>query len=207
MARTADRSAYPPVIGIPGGGLVGAHWAQNDEVASIGRRGEQRTASVLDALASERGPTVLHDLVIPIPGIAANIDHVLVSGHVVVIFDTKVWRPGFYWTLGKTRRGIERFPAADKRTLPMACDAIGSLLDRSGIRHHKIKLLMVVWPSNDRARCSLWAYRPQGATHVVTGQRIERGARTMLPSKPADQAIVTALVPLVSSIRSGKVRH
>ena len=195
------------MIGVPGGGLVNAHWAQNDEVAAIGRRGERRTANALDVLASENGPTVLHDLVIPITGITANIDHVFVSGHTVVIVDTKVWRPGFYWTVGKTRRGLSLFPAADKRTLPMAADAIGALLDRSGIRYHKTKLLMVVWPSNDRARCSLWAYRPQGAAQVVTGGRIERGARTILPSKPADQAIVAALAPLVSSIRNGRVRR
>ena len=63
----------------------------------VGRRAELRTAQVLDRLASQPGgPTVLHDLAIPIPNISANIDHVVVSGRRVLIVDSKGWRPARY---------------------------------------------------------------------------------------------------------------
>ena len=76
-----DETDVPGVLGRAGGSLVGASWAAHAAVARVGRRAELRTADVLDRLASKHaGPTVLHALSIPIPGISANIDHVVVPG-------------------------------------------------------------------------------------------------------------------------------
>ena len=73
------------VIGIPGGGLVGASWAASEEVAEVGRRGELLTAAVLDRLAHPEGPTVLHDLLLSgVWGVRVNVDHVVVSGRRMV---------------------------------------------------------------------------------------------------------------------------
>src|SRR5690606_3467832 len=116
----------PPgrVVGRAGFGLaVGdVSWAANDQVAAVGAAGEERTAIELGRIAARPGgPTVLHDLAIPIPGFTANIDHALVFGHRVVLIDTKKWKPGFYWTVaGRTRRGLEAVPHADRKTMVMA---------------------------------------------------------------------------------------
>ena len=83
-----------PGLGRPGGSLVGATWAANAAAAKVGRAAELKTALVLDGLAARPGgPTVLHDLGIPIPNISANIDHVVVSGRRVLVIDSKGWRP------------------------------------------------------------------------------------------------------------------
>lgn len=95
-----SREAKGLVVGRPGAGLSGSPaWAVNGQVVHIGRQGELRTASVLDAAAQRHGFTVLHDLHIPLPGITANVDHVVVSGRRVLLIDAKVWRPGTYWTI------------------------------------------------------------------------------------------------------------
>ena len=114
------------VIGIPGGGLVDASWAANEEVAEIGRRGELLTAAVLDRLARPDGPTVLHDLLLPAAsGVRVNVDHVVVSGRRVVLVDSKCWQPGRYWTaLGRTRRGLKPRPA--RRQARRSCCRCGT---------------------------------------------------------------------------------
>jgi hypothetical protein len=122
------------VFGHAGGSLVGASWAANDAVARVGRRAELQSAVVLDRLASRPdGPTVLHDLAIPIPGISANIDHVVVSGQRVLIIDSKGWKPARYWSVGgATFRGFRRFEHAKTRTLGMAHQALTGYLRGRG---------------------------------------------------------------------------
>src|SRR3954453_8392557 len=95
------------IYGTAAAGLNNAAWARNQDVADIGAAGEKRTAQILDGFAGKAA--ILHDLRIPIPGISANIDHVVVSGRRVLILDSKVWKPGIYWSLGgANRRGFER---------------------------------------------------------------------------------------------------
>lgn len=160
---------YGRVIGVPGGSLQHSEgWAANEDVARIGRTGELRTAEVLNRLAMRPGGAdVIHDCRIPIPGISANIDHIVVSGSDVWLIDSKVWKPGFYWTFrGVSRRGSERFPFADKKTLPMAEQAVRGFL-RTGARVH---CLLVVWPSSSQSSLRLGLYRPRGA-RAVAGPR------------------------------------
>lgn len=109
-------------IAAPGAGLAGSPlWAANASIARIGRQGELRTAALIDAAARRYGFTVLHDLRVPIPGFSANADHIVVSGRQVLLLDTKVWRPGFYWTFdGASFRGFSRFAPADKKTMKLA---------------------------------------------------------------------------------------
>lgn len=190
------------VIGSAGFGLKqdDVSWAANREVASIGARGEEATAKILNQIASRPGgPTVLHDVAIPIPGFTANIDHIIVSGRKVIIIDTKVWRPAFYWTLfGKTRRGMERFAPAEKKTMAMAADHIGSYLAKKGTPARILLPQVWVWPSSQRSKMSVWAMQiPHAKT--INGQVASARA---LKSKyqTADPSIVVALVPLVASI-------
>jgi hypothetical protein len=197
MATSATR-VPGQIIGRPGGSLTGATWAKNDAVARIGKAGEVRTAAVLDALALRPGgPTVMHDLRIPIPGINANIDHLLISGRTVFIVDAKVWKPGTYWTLnGRTRRGLSRFTPAEKKTMPMAVKAITGYLTSRDLAVRLATPLVVVWPSSERAAMHLWAMSSPGA-RVVSGRHFAARAHRLLDTKPADAALVIALTSLV----------
>lgn len=206
--RKHTANEYAPVLGIPGGGLTNATWAVNEEVAAIGQRGEEMTAALLNTIARIGGPTVMHDLRIPIPNITANIDHIVVSGKKVVIVDSKVWAPGFYWTLGgHTRRGLTRFPPADKRTVPMAVQSISRLLIGAGVKY-RLSSLLVVWPSSKSGSLSLWAYRPQrhengDMTRVVAVRANTIPVHRLFGSAPSDPDIVKALVPLLNKVGTG----
>ena len=187
------------VIGRAGGSLDHAPWAKNDGVARVGKSGEVKTATVLDELARrDDGPTVLHDLRIPIPGFTANIDHVVVSGRDVHLIDAKVWKPGFYWTVnGHTFRGFARFSPADKQTMPMAVDALSRFLASRGVKATITRPLLVVWPSSTRGVSTFWAMRSPGAK-VVDGTTFTRAGRRLVGTKPADPQVVLALSRLVN---------
>jgi hypothetical protein len=189
------------VIGKPGGSLrAAASWSNNIAAAKAGVRGEISTAKILDGLAAlPGGPTVLHDLRIPIPGINANIDHIVVSGRNVTIIDSKVWKPGFYWTFaGMTFRGAERFTPADKQTMPMAHKAINGLLLRARLRANVRKPLLVVWPSNSRNAMKLLLLRSPG-TKAMTADRFTTKAASAAGAKAADPQLVEQLRHLVLS--------
>ena len=62
---------------------------------------------------------VIHD--VKIPGSAANVDHVVVVGRKVFLIDSKLWKPGLFWSVsGMSFRGWTRFAVADKKTMAMA---------------------------------------------------------------------------------------
>lgn len=189
------------VIGTPGGSLNGATFAANAQVAAIGARGEKQTAAIIDLLT--RGgdsATVLHDLRIPISGIKANVDHVVVSGTTITIIDTKVWAGNTYWTLfGRTYRGLNRFAStsksgvsypAEKRTLPMARDAYAKHL---GVPAENIRLALIVWPSG-RTPLNLTFMRSPGTPKIIDGTRLTLGrAGRLFGTKAADPRMVQRL--------------
>lgn len=186
-------------MGVAGGGLVDAGWAANEQVADVGRRGEERTAEVLDRAVSPGGATVLHDLMLPVAGVKANVDHVVVSGRHVSIIDTKCWKPGRYWTFrGHTRRGWTRVDHADKRSGPAALRHMGDYLATYAPKARLDGITYVIWPSSkaEADRLSVRWYRPQ-AGRAMTGERFARKAGRLVGSKPADTQIVDALLPLV----------
>lgn len=196
------------VVGRAGAGLENSSgWAQNADVARIGMAGELRTAAVLTRVAHECGVTVLHDLRIPRPGVTANVDHVVVSGRRVFLIDSKVWRPGFYWTLrGRTWRGLERFAPADKKTMVMATDAFTSYLT-SRVRGVQLPTpILVVWPSRSSGRFTSWLLQVPGAA-VITGEALTQRWSRLFGRKPADPRIVDALVPLVCDLGGALARE
>jgi len=174
-------------------------WLKDQSTAKVGAKGELRTARVLNALATTGdGPTVLHDLRIPIPGISANIDHIVVSGRKVTIVDSKVWKPGFYWTLfGATRRGLEKFAPADKRTIPMALDAIDRFLRKEKIRFSNGGPLLVVWSSQKAKPSSSLTFLRSPAATAINGPSFEQSPASYVGGKPADEQIVRALSQLL----------
>lgn len=183
------------VIGRAGGSVAGV--TQFGQAGKVGAVGEARTGRILDQLATrEGGPTVIHDVRIPIPGFTANIDHVVVSGREITLIDSKVWRSGFYWTLGgTTRRGMELAPHCDKKTLPTGVNGIGRMLRNMGVTARFRRSVLVVWPGKDGISPNLMLYRPQSTVAIVAGneqQALRRIAR-LTGSRPADPQVVSAL--------------
>jgi|GEM_PF-1037320 hypothetical protein len=198
LSRGAS-APVPRVIGRAGAGLEGADWAVNEAVAAIGQEGELRTAALLHRalLSSERGPTVMHDLMLPKDGLKANIDHVVVSGRDVWLLDTKVWRPGFYWTLfGHTRSGLslKKIGHMDKKTAWLAYQSIGELLRAYRVRAKVHRPVLVVWSSSRYGTPNLTWYKPFGA-RAIAGESLARFCRRM--RQPAAQDIVSVLARLV----------
>ena len=193
-------STAPRVFGTAGGSLVGATWAANATVARVGRQAELRTARVLDGLASRPGgPTVLHDLAIPIPNISANIDHVVVSGRRVLIVDSKGWRPARYWSLGGVAfRGWRQFGHANGSTPRMAVDGVNRYLKGRGVRARLVTPVVAVWPSSTNGRLSVALLGMEGC-RVIKGHRLARAVRRSVGSRPADPDIVDALRRLLNA--------
>lgn len=209
-------SAQHRILGRAGGGLNNATWAQNAAVAKIGQAGESKTADLLNRFAMpEDGPTVLHDLMLPSNNrFKANVDHIVVSGRTVHIIDSKVWKPGRYWTLGgKTRRGFERFEPAEKRTMELALEMLSGYLANQRIAAEFATPLIVIWPSSTRKELKTGLLRVPGA-NVLSGADFTRYAEKKFAgsrlfgigaSRSADPAIVNALAGLLVS--SPQFRH
>lgn len=197
MTRSS-RAAAPRTVGHAGVGLEDTSWAVNDAVARVGRDGELRTEELLSKLAGRRdGATVIHDLTIPIPGFKANIDHAVISGRKIVLIDTKVWKPGRYWTFGgKTRRGREKVPHVDKTNPQMGFDTISRFLKNRGIAFTMTTPLIAVWSSSKRTPVQLFWLRIPGAA-TIRAEKLLRKVNRSVGSRPADPAIVAALAELV----------
>lgn len=187
----------PPgvVIGKAGGSVAAA--AQFGQVGKVGAAGEARSGRILEQLARrEGGPTVIHDVRIPIPGFTANIDHVVISGRDVTLLDSKVWRAGFYWTLGGvTRRGMEPAPHCDKKTLQTGVDGIGRMLRNMGVNARFRRSVLVVWPGSAGTAPNLLLYRPMNTATVIAGdeQSTLRRIARLTGSKAADPQVVSAI--------------
>lgn len=187
------------MVGRAGAGLDNADWAVNKEVAAVGQGGELRTAAVLHnaLLSGERGPTVMHDLMLPIRGVKANIDHVVISGRDVWLFDSKVWKPGVYWTFGgHTRRGfsLKKIGYMDKKTAAMAYRSIADLLSAYGVKANVHRPVLVVWSSSKYGKPNVAWYKPIGA-RPMAGESLQRFCRHM--RRPASSDIVNTLARLV----------
>lgn len=183
-----------PTFGRAGGSLENPDFLSNAETAQAGRAGELATAAILEKLSRERGFAVLHDL--RIPNAKANIDHIVVAGDQVTIIDSKMWKPGFYWTLGgKTRRGFEPVPHADKRGIPLAHTRITEMLDGLNLAPRMQRPLMVIHPSRRDGKLSIWAFRPTSDPGTVV--RAVHPAQLRFPAKPGNARIVAALTRLV----------
>lgn len=202
MAHHPQPPSQPQLLGIPGLSLAGPKtWAASEEARAQGKKGEEKTAGVLARLLVPRGPTVLHSLRLPMSGIDADIDHVVVAGHDVFVFDSKVWKPAFYWTLaGRTRRGWRRIAFADRHTAEMAVEALKSLFVRQGLHAVVHKPYIVIWPSSQRKPIDLAFYRPRGAK-ALHGEVLDTKLAKIAAGGSADPGIVAALYPLLSTAR------
>ena len=174
----------------------------SEEARAQGKKGEEQTARVLAQLLVPGGPTILHSLRLPLRGVDADIDHVVVAGHDLWVFDSKVWKPAFYWTLaGRTRRGFRRIPFADRHTSEMAVQSLGSLLAREHVHAVVHRPYLVVWPSSRQKKpINIVFYRPRGAKAVL-GEHLDTRLLKIASGGPADPSIVAALYPLLSTAR------
>jgi hypothetical protein len=181
------------VYGTAGTGLANdSSFAANDAVARIGAGGEERTQQILNGFGLKAA--VLHDLRVPIPGFKANIDHVVVSGKRVLVLDTKVWKPGFYWTLfGKNRRGGERVDhtAKDQGYIQQAL-----ITHLRGLDATVSAPALVIWPSSTRQPISFWLLRVPGTSRLLHGAALVGFVKRFIGRTPADPAITRRLSEL-----------
>lgn len=186
-------------------GLAGASLAQGTFVADAhlakgAARAESRTAATLNAHSGAHS-VVLHDLDIPVTfadGGKPNIDHAVLSGSTLWLIDTKWWKPGFYWTLGRTtRRGWSSFPAADKQTMTLARDALARHLAANGVTGIRIRCAVIICPSNTKTSMSTWAMRFPGAAIVHSARLPQWIAARTTASTPVDPHAQLALMRLL----------
>lgn len=193
-------------IGRPGGTLLNGNtsWAANAEVAKSGAAGEQRVGAAIErALEHDASAVVLHDL--GIPGLSANIDHIVVRGHTITIVDAKAWSAGRYFTVfGRTFRTVngtripKRFEFADKATMQIAARNISGYLNNHGCRYKMERPIIVVTPRHSGRTAVRWLRVP-GARSITLRQLSDRGAR-VFPStreRRTDEQIIVALSALV----------
>lgn len=194
----------PTIIGEAAAGLSGdTSWAANDAVAEKGADGERRTAEMLRrwlADGSLPGAVVLHDLKIPARGITANVDHAIVTGRRLLLVDSKMWKPGRYFTFrGRTFRSAggwpKRFPHADKSTMELAVSVFEGLYRNADIEVDVARPVLAVWPSQS-GKLHLRRLRVPGA-HVMEGDDLLAHSQTLL-SGPASAEIVNWIVDLVA---------
>lgn len=192
------------IVGKAGTGLSDTSWAANAQVARVGKAGELATESLLNELAGiSDGPTVLHDLVVPLPGYTANIDHAVVSGQNVVLIDTKNWKSGRYWTfLGRTRVGFKHYEYAEKANPGLGFDSVSAYLAEQGITFKMRQPIIAVRCSSKSGHANVRRVNIPGA-RVVGGGRAKKVALAAVGKKAADPAIVAALTQLVVSLHPG----
>lgn len=180
------------VFGRAGEGLEDdPEWAVNAQVAKRGLMGEVWSGRLLDA-QSAKPPhaTVVHDVMIP--GLKANVDHIVVSGRSVVLIDSKVWAPGVYWTWrGVSRRGKSVFGSANKQTMVIAARVVRKAFERAGVSDVSVESVLFVWPS--RGRIYPVSFRPVGAKPVVGGRAIGRFVRSRMRAQ-ADRDVEQVII-------------
>lgn len=155
--------------------------------------GERATAQLLNELAVDGGPAVLHELVIAAGGVVVNIDHAVVSGSTVVLIKSETWDPGFYWTLKRrTRRGLDPQPGVPAWVWRDAHTAIAAHLRRRGavVRVHTPRV--VVWSSDSDRPVRTWFVRLPGVK-VFPGREVLSEVAHLTNGEPGDAVAVAAL--------------
>lgn len=182
------------IYGTPGQSLDGRFQAKAGALLA-GRAGELATAAVLRRFeAAHPEVAVLHSLRVPAAKMKADIDHVVVAGRRVWVFDSKCWAPGFYWSVGGlAMRGFSRAPYAKRRTMAAAVRVLQGYLGASAAVEVPI---VVVWPSSEARRASVWAWKPTEA-RPITGERFAAVVGRIVKPAPADPGVVGALAQLL----------
>ena len=181
------------IFGQAGASLAEGSFLADKSTQLAGLQAEYRTANILNAL-SLKGPSVAHDLDLPFKNVGANIDHVIVFGSNVLIIDSKQWSGNYFYTIaGRTFRDRELFTPADKKTLPMASQALSGFFARNNI--HGVNILtpiMCVWGSGLR---NFALFRPPGAK-AVRGEQLRRYLSRNVTEVNARADVLMALASL-----------
>jgi len=176
------------VFGIAGGSVE----ELGTDAAKAGRVGEESTGRVLDMLAVESRRDVWHDLDVPARGIVANIDHIVTGGTVVLVIDSKRWRPGFYWTLENTSyRWLSKVEHADRRTMTMIQERVSAHIPRALVR----RPLVSIEASRPGAMNVTFLHVP--GADAIRASVLPRRVRALVPDVPTDPDLVAALYPLL----------
>jgi len=193
------------ILGTPGGSLDSRSdsWASSKGAADYGRRGEVHLGEALNALISRsKGSAVLHDVDDPRGG-EGNIDHLLVSGKRILVLDSKVWAPGFYYTLGdKTYRGmLKRFTSGDPHKFESMMGIVESLVKKS--RADLAGTMIVAMPSSmfwrnpSKLAVRTGLMRPAPGAKIVGMSAGLRRAKRFLRAGEADPDVLGRLTRYV----------
>lgn len=178
------------VHGIAGGSVEDL----GTDAAKAGREGEESTGLVLNLVTVESQRDVWHDLDVPARGIAANIDHIVTGGTVVLVVDSKRWRPGFYWTLDDASfRWLAKVEHADRRTMAMIQQRLSARIPRALVR----RPLVSIEASRPGALSVSFLHIP--GADAIRASALPRRVRALVPDEPTDPDLVTALYPLLRS--------
>ena len=184
------------IYGTPGASLDGRFRAKAGALVA-GRAGELATAAVLRSFeAAHPEVAVLHSLRVPAVKMQADIDHMVVAGRRVWVFDSKCWAPGFYWSVGGlSMRGLTRAPYAKRHTMAAAARVLQGYLGASAAVEEPV---VVVWSSSNARKASVWAWQPADAKPIA-GKRFAAVVGRIVKPAPADPGIVGALAQLLIS--------
>lgn len=186
------------VYGLAGSGLVDASWAASKRVADVGRKGEIKTAVLLNEIARRPdGPSVFHH-VVP-RGSSADVDHVVVSGNHVLMVDSKAYLPAFYWTFGgvhyrsRSLRSHERaefvpdegYIERSRRRMERTLEGTGAVVDEA---------VFAVWPSRKKGRIFVGLLRLGENSRLVHGEKVAALVQRWAKFGSADPKVVRALV-------------
>lgn len=157
---TSWGTAAGSLSAVSAGSWAAASVGQRD----FGVRAEQLTGQLLDELVAYAECDVVHD--VRVPGLSANLDHVLVGARRVVVVDAKWWKPGQYWTWrGTTRRGREVVKHVDSRSLVVARAKLARALPVQVVQARSV---LVVWTSAGERMRLRWL-RTRDDSRVISG--------------------------------------
>lgn len=177
------------VLGTPGGSVTDL----GTDAAAIGRDGEEMIGQEISQIAYSSERVVLHDLDVPARGMKANIDHLVLGGDVVLIVDSKVWRKGFYWTIGgNSYRGLTAQPHLDKPTLRVIQEKVADFLPGLLIR----RPLIAVRTRTGEGHVHTGLLKVPGAD-VVSASSLARRVESLVPNAPPNPEAAAKLARLV----------
>lgn len=181
------------IVGTVAGSLMEGSFLTNKDTVGVGVRAELETGRVLNEF-TRFGPSVVHDVDIPLSGVDANIDHVMVAGSTVFVFDSKWWAGDLFWSFsGAHFRGMQRFDLAGKKTMQLAQQALTGFFARNNV--HGVKFAtptLVVWGNGLRR---FVMFRPNGAV-AVRGELFASWLRRNVPQQNARADILMALTSI-----------
>lgn len=177
------------IYGTPGGSLGGD--SKFGAAGVAGEYGERRTAEALEQFGDRC--VVVHDIIVP--GLSANLDHVVIADKRLLILDSKAWRNGFYHRMlgGSLRRGFEE--VEHDRT-----DGLARMTEMmSETTGAEAQARLVVWPSAKAKQVYIHSSLRRHTVPVHPAYQLERIVKTFIGgASQADDRLATDVLEMMA---------